>query len=694
MQKVSPETSADAELPGTPPPAPPHGEEAAAQSPSHGDQPGEEEEAAAQSPSQGGKPATSSPTSGRCSPQVASGVGGGGGGDRRCGSAQAAEATSPPAALAEPNDEEPEAKGKTGAARRRLSFNASHCMYDCIIETVQARGWRVVRNEAKAVACNVHWIDNCGISDWFRHIKPWMRINHFPGMHNTLARKSRLAKNMSRMQRLFPKEYNFLPEAWVLPDDMSDLEKRFDENGESKHIYISKPDAGTQGRGIFLTNTLDRIKQAAADRSNVLVVQRYLMRPMLIDGMKFDLRLYFLLGGILVGEDSLVPRYYLFKDGLVRLCTTEYVPPTTDNLDQKRMHLTNYAINKKSKDFVQNDGDDDGASGHKRSLAWFMEYIAECHGEQERDKLWTKLKGLCVKMALAVHPTLEQEYFNAFPKHSGSRSQGCRCFEVLGVDVMLDWRRHPVLIEINHLPSFTCDSPLDEDIKSRVVQQTLELAFDGDQIGGGSGTPKEKEGGASAVLQDVLRHKDFERVYPPPPTATKTIERYEAILSKVNEVFRPVVKTRQRAESPSTVATATTARSSTPPHSSQGRKAGMSSSGASAASSAGASAGLPPRPPQQATRCKPPSASSADSSSPALSYRRSQSLSDKPRRRVELPTMSRSTTASPSRVESSLGSHSLRRSTSREASPQARQPQVRQPQVRQTVPLASINLTL
>ena len=33
----------------------------------------------------------------------------------------------------------------------------------------------------------------------------------------------------------------------------------------------------------------------------------------------------------------------------------------------------------------------------------------------------------------------------------------------------------PYLIEVNHLPSFGTDSPLDEDIKSRVVEQALSI---------------------------------------------------------------------------------------------------------------------------------------------------------------------------------------------------------------------------
>ncbi|MFO0000351.1 MAG: hypothetical protein ACK559_04415, partial [bacterium] len=59
-------------------------------------------------------------------------------------------------------------------------------------------------------------------------------------------------------------------------------------------------------------------------------------------------------------------RVYLFKDGLVRLCTEPYVAPTAKNLSQTRMHLTNYAINKGSANFVFNNDADKTDVGNKR----------------------------------------------------------------------------------------------------------------------------------------------------------------------------------------------------------------------------------------------------------------------------------------------------------------------------------------
>lgn len=50
---------------------------------------------------------------------------------------------------------------------------------------------------------------------------------------------------------------------------------------------------------------------------------------------------------------------------------------------------------------------------------------------------------------------------------------GIRCFEILGFDIMLDSNLKPWLIEVNHLPSFGTDSPLDLDIKARLMEQVF-----------------------------------------------------------------------------------------------------------------------------------------------------------------------------------------------------------------------------
>ncbi len=49
------------------------------------------------------------------------------------------------------------------------------------------------------------------------------------------------------------------------------------------------------------------------------------------------------------------------------------------------------------------------------------------------------------------------------------------CFEILGFDIFLDANLKPYLLEINHTPSFTTDTPLDSLIKRNCIKDALIL---------------------------------------------------------------------------------------------------------------------------------------------------------------------------------------------------------------------------
>lgn len=99
---------------------------------------------------------------------------------------------------------------------------------------------------------------------------------------------------------------------------------------------IVKPEASSQGKGIYLTKDIDEIQEENC------VVQFYIEKPFLMEKMKFDLRLYVLVSGI----NPL--RIFLSKEGLARLATKNYEHIADENLEDMTMHLTNYAINKNS----------------------------------------------------------------------------------------------------------------------------------------------------------------------------------------------------------------------------------------------------------------------------------------------------------------------------------------------------------
>ena len=93
-----------------------------------------------------------------------------------------------------------------------------------------------------------------------------------------------------------------------------------------------------------------------------MVVSEYLKTPYLIEGLKFDLRLYVLITSC----DPL--RLFLYPDGLVRFATEKYEEPKRKNLNNLYMHLTNYAINKFSSKYVFNESEKNDGVGHKRSV--------------------------------------------------------------------------------------------------------------------------------------------------------------------------------------------------------------------------------------------------------------------------------------------------------------------------------------
>ena len=98
-----------------------------------------------------------------------------------------------------------------------------------------------------------------------------------------------------------------------------------------------------------------------------MIASHYIHNPLLIDGLKFDLRIYVLV-------TSVNPlRIYVYEDGLARFATTKYHAPKDEaqnnNREGKFCHLTNYSLNKYNKSgFVQNTNADDEAYGSKWSL--------------------------------------------------------------------------------------------------------------------------------------------------------------------------------------------------------------------------------------------------------------------------------------------------------------------------------------
>ena len=363
-----------------------------------------------------------------------------------------------------------------------------------------------------------------------------LRVAKFPGA-NDACHKVLFSKLMNRAKALFPAEFAFWPDTLILPDDWLAVADAFGEGDDrpdpppraagankrpkERRWFICKPDRGSQGAGIFLTDSptdLERKIRAkcpkvlyknglgglfgagarvgggdgqdmgsnaarravsggagiggsakpastkpgfgshvpganppAGDASTAVgyVVQRYLPKPLLLGGLKFDLRLYVLL----LGTEGFPA--FLSKEGLARFCTERYQAPDDSTRNKTKSFLTNYTLNKKSEGFVRSDEHDGGADGSKRSLASVMQELAVDNGA-DVDALWSRIErmveGTCGAMRHALEDSAES--VGVSPE---------TCFQVLGFDVILDENLDPHLLEVNAGPSFAIDNVVPVD---------------------------------------------------------------------------------------------------------------------------------------------------------------------------------------------------------------------------------------
>jgi hypothetical protein len=130
------------------------------------------------------------------------------------------------------------------------------------------------------------------------------------------------------------------------------------------------------------------------------------------------------------------------------------------------MHLTNYSINKKNENFVQNENSEQDDFGFKWSLGAFCKHLEQVGIDM--NLLWSRIYDVILKTIIAG----EHHVMQAMKKNAMHRTN---CFEILGFDVLIDSDLKPWLLEVNLSPSLATDSPLDHTIKSTLLADAFNL---------------------------------------------------------------------------------------------------------------------------------------------------------------------------------------------------------------------------
>ncbi len=299
------------------------------------------------------------------------------------------------------------------------------------------------------------WYTGMPKASYFKDLTDRQSINHIPG-NNSLTIKNRLHHTLSKAQaRQYSdrnkQQYEFFPKIYDMPSQYHAFLKAADENPSQK--WILKPKNSSRGRGIEVVTDIETVPSGAR-----WMVQEYLSEPDLIDSRKYVLRLYVLITSI----DPL--QVYLYNEGFAKLASE---PFTTDDFSNPYAHLTNPDIN------VHNDKVDEPVIFI--SLENYRKILSDRGEDKEKIKaLFSRIHDLVTLTIIA-----SREEFRARIERQKVNQHAC--YELLGLDCLIDKDLKPWILECNLSPSLeTCstageEADIESIIKNGVVRDMVGL---------------------------------------------------------------------------------------------------------------------------------------------------------------------------------------------------------------------------
>lgn len=208
----------------------------------------------------------------------------------------------------------------------------------------------------------------------------------------------------------------------------------------NQNLWIMKPGEHTnRGRGIKVYADIDELVKdikyefrpgKTHKLSKTLVVQKYIHTPLLFKGRKFDIRCFALFTCI-----NGMKRGFFYQDGYLRTSSKEF---TLKDTDDRIIHLTNDAVQKKSKEYGKFE------SCNKVSFSDFDKYSrilifrylsSEGHQNAFHTKIYPRIKQLVRDTFMCSYDQMNSD-------------DQMNAFEIFGYDFMLDEDLNTYLIEV------------------------------------------------------------------------------------------------------------------------------------------------------------------------------------------------------------------------------------------------------
>ena len=220
----------------------------------------------------------------------------------------------------------------------------------------------------------------------------------------------------------------------------------------TQNMWLVKPAALNQGRGIEVCRSIKEINTFLKGKlpHSLWLVQKYVERPLLFKGRKFDIRVW----AVATGKHDL----FYYKHGYLRTSSSEYDPNATDNY----IHLTNNCLQKY--------GDNYGVfeKGNTLPFQAFQEYLDKVfphYGIDFWSHILPRIKDLIIDSYLSG-------------KKQMLKGKRAKVFELFGYDFLIDEDFRVWLIEVNTNPYLGIPNEYMEGLLPNMLDDMLAIVLD------------------------------------------------------------------------------------------------------------------------------------------------------------------------------------------------------------------------
>jgi len=287
---------------------------------------------------------------------------------------------------------------------------------------------------------------------------------------------------------------------WVLEE----AKQIFEESERSDWHWILKPSYTNKGSDIFVIEKWNDVIDALVSVEDIRewVLQKYIERPLLIQGHKFHIRTYVLCVGCL--------QVYVFEEMLTLLAAHKY---TMDDISQFAAfsHLTNTARSCESIDFNEEQ--------FVKALDDLPFYLPKSHARNfgNNNKVLKDIKNQIYNITGELFAAYKNEYSVFAPMEN--------CFELLGLDFMVEYSSYygvgsgsdsshdatsgsdfdfkVSLLETNPGPDFKQTGNRLRGLIVRLWESTCQIVFDGVVSGSGDrNTDRDRNSSGMKLVYD------------------------------------------------------------------------------------------------------------------------------------------------------------------------------------------------